>query len=51
MAVSNLSWLACVLRNEQYTLRDTFNIFYNTTPQIVMLHRGHTYKYAGDPRD
>ena len=26
-------------------------MFYKSTPRIVMLHRGHTYKYTGDVND
>ena len=34
--------------NKQWRLRDQFDVHFGQTPYIVMLHRGHTYKFTGD---
>ena len=35
-------------RNVQWKLRSQFEIMFDKTPYIVMLHRGHTYRFTGD---
>ena len=37
--------------NKEMRLRDRFDVLFNQTPYIVMLHRGHTYKYTGKIED
>lgn len=37
--------------NKQLRLRDRFEVLFNQTPYIVMLHRGHTYRYTGSVED
>lgn len=34
--------------NKETRMRHRFDILYGQTPHIVMLHRGHTYKFTGD---
>ena len=38
-------------RNKQRVLRTQFDIMFGKTPYIVMLHRGHTYRFKGDRTD
>ena len=38
-------------RNTEWKLRDLFEIYYNTTPHVVLLHRGHTHKFMGDYKE
>ena len=38
-------------RNKEPKLRDLFDVRYKSTPKIVVLHKGHTYKYTGAIRD
>ena len=37
--------------NKEPRLRDRFDVLFNQTPLIVMLHRGHTYRYTGNVND
>ena len=34
--------------NKEKRLRERFDILFGQTPYIVMLHRGHFYRYTGD---
>ena len=46
--------LTCYLllaSNKEPKLRDLFDVRYKSTPKIVVLHKGHTYKYTGAIRD
>ncbi len=45
------NFLKLFYRNVQWKLREKFDIMYKKTPVVVMLHRGHTYKYQGDLYD
>ena len=38
-------------RNKEPKLRDLFDVRYKSTPKIVVLHKGHTYRYTGAIRD